>query len=62
MILSKRFDVQQVAMLRCHEARADRLRKSNELVLLGMAANESTVEKFARTRSDENRTGSRHIA
>src|SRR6516162_5442214 len=36
-----------------HTVRADRLRKSNELVSLRMAANESIAEKPASTRSHE---------
>ena len=58
----KRLAVQPVSTLPGHTARADRLRKPDELVQFGIAANESTVEEFAGTRSDENRTGRRHIA
>src|SRR6516164_1008432 len=45
-----------------HTVRADRLRKSDEFVSLGTAANESTAEEPARTRSDEDRIGDRQIA
>src|SRR6516164_6206667 len=38
-----------------HTVRTHRLRKSGEFVSLGMAANESTAEESARTRSDEDR-------
>src|SRR6516164_6290901 len=41
---------------------AGRRRKSDEFVSLGIAANESTAEEPARTRSDEDRIGSRQIA
>jgi hypothetical protein len=61
-LLQPRCDAGLDRSLPHHTARADRLRKSDEFVSLGIAANESTAEEPARTRSHENRTGSRHIA